>query len=100
LAQDDLLLPLPVCTSDLKPERVIAHSAFEIDALITKIDRSKTNIELPTVNVPSSDAINVNAILMRNAVWWSDVGAISSEVRSKVEASELLVLPETDPDPD
>jgi len=98
--KDDLLLPLSVSSSYLKLEREIGHPTFKINALVTGIDRSKSNIELPTVKAPSSDAIDMHAVLMRDAVRGSDIGTISGEIRSKVKPSELLVLPEANPRPD
>jgi len=95
--KDDLFLPLSANSSDLKLKREIGYAAFKINALITGIDRSKSNIELPTVKAPSSDSIDMNAVLMRAAVYGSDIGTISSEVRSKVKSGELLVLPKANP---
>ena len=52
--------------------------------MATCINRSETNVELPTVNIPSSNAINMDAILVSSTVRWSDVGTIPSGVRTKV----------------
>ncbi|HUL14521.1 MAG TPA: hypothetical protein VLV88_00875 [Terriglobales bacterium] len=77
-----------------------ANASLWVITAITRIERCKTDSQLPALQSPPSDPVNIYSVLMQNALYRCDKGTIFGEIRSKLEAGELPVLAEANPGPD